>query len=226
MKNIQTNNKNRKRLTQVFPFLRPLRTWQRKRLFYLKMLFDGNRYATEKSQTRLPNKVFEASSFMLNENSGIDMEYQINKIHNLKLAAKSINKIVIAPNDTFSFWQVARWADRHEKYKDGFHLVDGNVIVSYGGGLCQLSTMLFWLFLHTPMTVIEQHRHSVETFLSKNADLPYGIDAAIYEGWLDLKVRNDTDNTFQVEIRVDENTMHGCILSQVLVDVDSSDTII
>lgn len=86
------------------------------------MLFDGNRYATEKSQIRLPNKVFEASSFMLSENSG--------------------------------------------------------------------------------------------------------IDAAIYEGWLDLKVRNDTDNTFQVEIRVDENTMHGCILSQVPVDADSSDTII
>lgn len=67
-------------------------------------------------------------------------------------------------------------------------------------------------FLHTPMTVVEQYRHFVETFLSKNADLPYRIDPAIYEGWLVLKVRNDTDNTFQVEIRVDENTMHGCIL--------------
>lgn len=89
------------------------------------MLFDGNRYATEKSQTRLPNKVFEASSFMLNENSGIDMEYQINKIHNLKLAAKSINKIVIAPNDTFSFWQVARWADRYENIRMGFILLMG-----------------------------------------------------------------------------------------------------
>lgn len=61
------------------------------------------------------------------------MGYQINKIHNLRLAVKSINKIVIAPNDTFSFWKVARWADRHEKYKDGFNFVDGNIIVSYGG---------------------------------------------------------------------------------------------
>ena len=37
---------------------------------------------------------------------------------------------VIAPNDTFSFWQVAHWADRHEKYKDGLNLVEGNSIVS------------------------------------------------------------------------------------------------
>lgn len=35
----------RKRLTQVFPFLLPIRKWQRKKLFYLEMLIDGNKYA-------------------------------------------------------------------------------------------------------------------------------------------------------------------------------------
>ena len=35
----------RKRLTQVFPFLLPIRKWQREKLFYLEMLIDGNKYA-------------------------------------------------------------------------------------------------------------------------------------------------------------------------------------
>lgn len=35
----------RKRITEVFPFLLPLRKWQRKKLFYLKMQMDGSRYA-------------------------------------------------------------------------------------------------------------------------------------------------------------------------------------
>lgn len=35
----------RKRLTQVFLFLLPIRKWQRKKLFYLEMLIDGNKYA-------------------------------------------------------------------------------------------------------------------------------------------------------------------------------------
>ncbi len=94
----------RKRLTQVFPFLLPIRKWQRKKLFYLEMLIDGNKYAKNKFEALLPNTVFETSSLMLNENSGFDMKYQINKVHNLKLAARIINKVIIEPNETFSFW--------------------------------------------------------------------------------------------------------------------------
>lgn len=128
------------------------------------MKFDGNRYAKKTSEKLLPNTVFETSSLMLNENSGFDMKYQINKVHNLKLAAKTINKVIIEPKETFSFWQLVRWADQHEKYKDGLNLVNGKIVGSYGGGLCQLSNMLFWLFLHTPLTIVERHGHAVESF--------------------------------------------------------------
>ena len=213
---------SRKRLTQVFPFLLPLRKWQRKKLFYLKMQLDGRRYAKKTSDKLLPNVVFETSSLMLNENSGFDMKYQINKVHNLKLAAKTINKVIIEPNETFSFWQLVRWADHHEKYKDGLNLVDGKIVGSYGGGLCQLSNMLFWLFLHTPLTVVERHGHAVESFPSTTEDLPCGTDATINEGWLDLKIRNDTDNTFQIEISFDDKYMYGRILSQSPVNIEYS----
>lgn len=220
LKNIWKKNKNRKRLTQIFPFLLPLRQWQRKKLFYLEMFLDGNHYTKERQKNLLPYTVFETSSLMLNENSGFDMQYQINKVHNLKLAAKTINKVIIAPNDTFSFWQLVRWADRYEKYKDGLNLVDGKIIGSYGGGLCQLSNMLFWMFLHTPLTVIERHGHAVESFPSTTEDLPCGTDATISEGWLDLKVRNDTDNVFQIELSFDDRFMHGRILSQTPICTD------
>lgn len=135
LKNIWKKSNDRKRLTQIFPFLLPLRKWQRKKLFYLEMLLDGNRYAREKSETLLPNVVFETASLMLNEKSGFDMKYQTGKVHNLKLAAKTIDKVVIAPNEVFSFWQLVRRADRQEKYKEGLNLVDGKIIGSYGGGL-------------------------------------------------------------------------------------------
>ncbi len=209
---------SRKRLTQLFPFLLPIRKWQRKKLFYLKMRTDGNNYAKKRAETLLPNNVFETSSLMLNENSGFDMVYQVNKVHNLKLAAKTINQILIEPNETFSFWQLARWADRKEKYKDGLNLVNGKIIGSYGGGLCQLSGMLFWLFLHTPLTIVERHGHAVESFPSTTEELPCGTDATINEGWLDLKVRNETDNTFQIEISFDDRFMYGRILSQMPVN--------
>lgn len=45
---------SRKRLTQIFPFLLPLRKWQRKKFFYFKMWLDGYRYAQKKSEKTLP----------------------------------------------------------------------------------------------------------------------------------------------------------------------------
>lgn len=209
----------RKRLTQIFPFLLPLRKWQRKKFFYYKMSKDGCRYAKGISGKKLSNLVFETSILMLNENSGFDMEYQRNKVHNLKLAARTVNRVVIEPGETFSFWQLVRWADRQEKYKAGLNLVDGKVVASYGGGLCMLSDMLFWMFLHTPLTVAERHGHAVKAFPGADECLPCGTDATVGEGWLDLKARNETDNTFQIEISFDDKYMHGCILSRNAVEL-------
>ncbi len=208
----------RKRLTQIFPFLLPLRKWQRKKFFYLKMRLDKNKYAKQISDRLLPHTVFEASSLMLNENSGFDMKYQVNKVHNLKLAARTVNQVVIAPGETFSFWQLVRWADKREKYKDGLNFVDGRIVGSYGGGLCQLSNFLFWLFLHTPLHIVERHGHSVLSIPAAEDDLPCGIDATVNEGWLDLKMRNDSGNAFQVELSFDERYMYGRIRSQTPVE--------
>ena len=210
----------RKRLTEMFPFLLPLRRWQKKQCCYLKMKFDKNVYADKISESIFPNVVFETSALMVNENSGFDIQFQYNKVHNLQLAAKTMDKLVIAPNETFSFFWLTRHADRYTRYKDGLNLVNGKIVGSYGGGLCQLSNMLFWLFLHTPMTIVERHGHAAESFPSTTEDLPCGTDATVSEGWLDLKVRNDTDNTFQIAIHFDDNYMYGEILSQRPVNTE------
>lgn len=39
-------------------------------------------------------------------------------------------------------------------------------------------------------------------------------------GWLDLKIRNETDNTFQIEVSFDERFMYGRILSQNPVNTE------
>lgn len=211
-----------KRVTQIFPCLLPLRRWQRKKFFYIGMRSDGRRYAKNKADDGLPHCVFETSIPMLNENSGFDMRYQFNKVHNLKLAAKTIDRILIEPGETFSFWQLVRRADRGQKYKEGLCVADGKTVTSYGGGLCMLSDMLFWMFLHTPLTIVERHGHAVCSFPSTTEEFPKGTDATVSEGWLDLKVCNQTANTFQTEIGFDENNMYGRILARDAVNVEYS----
>lgn len=206
---------SRKRLTQIFPWLLPLRKKQRLLCFYTGMSLDRNHYSSQQLETLLPYQLFETSCPMYNSETGFDMIYQENKVFNLKLAAKTLDRVVIRPGETFSFWNLVRNADRHTAYKDGLVVSDGKLQALPGGGLCQMSNLLFWIFLHTPLTIIERHGHKIKDFPEPPSDAPIGVDATVSEGWLDLKVKNDTDHTFQIVISFDEKNIKGCVLTDI-----------
>lgn len=199
----------RQGLTQRFPWLLPLRRRQRIFCFYLKMRLDNNRYASAQSKTVLPHQVFESRCPMINRQTGFDLKYQENKVFNLKLAAKKLDGLLIRPGETFSFWQTVRGADRETPYKEGLVELNGHLTTQRGGGLCMLSNLLFWLLLHTPLTALERHGHKVKDFPEPPSDAPMGVDATVAEGWLDLKVRNDTESTWQLAIGFDEEHIIG-----------------
>lgn len=73
-------------------------------------------------------------------------------------------------------------------------------------------SFLYWLFLHTPLTITEQHTYGVDLHLNMPG-IPQGIDAAVAEGWLDLKIKNNTAHTFQLLVAVDSHNMSGTVLS-------------
>lgn len=203
----------RRRITQLFPFLLPIRRTQRKLFFYTKMYFDRNHYAKAKAPEFLPFCIYETKSKLLNENTGFDMKYQENKLFNLRLAAEPVNGILIRPGEVFSFWQRVRYAEKNERYKDGLCVVDGELVTVPGGGLCHLSNLLFWLFLHTPLTIVERHPHQIKDFPSPDKDEPDGVDATVSEGWLDLKVKNNTNLTFQIKISLNGPYIYGSIFT-------------
>lgn len=206
----------RKRITQIFPWLLPIRRKQQLLFFYTRMSLDGNQYASDKIGARLPNLLVESSCPLYNRETGFDMVYQENKVFNLKLAADMIDHLVIRPNETFSFWKLIRHADRFTPYKEGLIVINGKLTTTLGGGMCQMSNLLFWTFLHTPLTILERHGHAVKDFPEPPSDAPLGVDATVLEGWVDLKVRNDTNSTFQIGISFDED----CITGRVYTDVN------
>lgn len=194
----------RKRITERFPWLLPLRQAQRKFCFYRAMAGDGNLYSLSQIENLLGIEVFHTRSLMVNQDSGFPVEYQYNKVHNLKLAARKIHGLLIQPGETFSFCLAIRDADKDELYRDGLSLVNGEIKGEYGGGLCQFSNVLYWAFLHTELTVVERHGHGTEAIPPTEADALVGVDATVAEGWLDLKVRNDTKRVYQLAVAFDE----------------------
>jgi vancomycin resistance protein VanW len=54
--------------------------------------------------------------------------------------------------------------------------------------------------------------HKIKEFPNPSLDDPCGVDATILEGWLDLKVRNDTNHALQIELSIDGAYYCGRIL--------------
>ena len=61
---------------------------------------------------------------------------------------------------------------------------------------------------HTPLTVTEQHTHGIDFTAIRPA-----FPKELAEGRLDLKVKNNTAYTFQIQISVDKYHMRGKVLS-------------
>lgn len=198
----------RKRVTQIFPWLIPFRRWQRNVCFYAGMKLDGKTYAEKRAAKELPFIQAESSSPLYNENTGFDRKYQENKVFNLKLAAKKLDGLLIRKGETFSFWHALHKDSKGDVYKDGLVMLNGQLTTIAGGGLCQMSNLLFDLFLHSPLTVTERTGHGKKDFPDPGG-VPAGVDATVSEGWSDLKVKNDGPRVFQLKISFDEENIYG-----------------
>lgn len=205
---------NKQKLIKRFPIIRKIRKKQINLCFYLKMYLDKNKYCKERKEKELPYSMTTFKDKMVNTQTGYPIEYQYNKVFNLQLAGKQINHLLIKPKETFSFYIAVKDAEKKEKYRKGLTLVDGKIAFIEGGGLCQISNLLFQVFLNSSLTIVERHTHKVKDFPDPMEDTPKGIDSAIAEGFLDLKVRNDTENTFQISITFDDEYIYAKLLAQ------------
>ena len=104
---------------------------------------------------------------------GEEMEWQRNKVTNLKLAVAPLAGLVLDPGETFSYWKLIGKPSRRKGYKEGMVLFLGRIGGDIGGGLCQLSNLIFWMTLYTPLTVVERYRHSHDVFPDANRTQPF-----------------------------------------------------
>lgn len=131
-----------------------------------------------------------------------------NKQHNFRLAAASINAITLQPNQVFSFWKSVGNPTEKMGFKKGRNLVNGQVHETYGGGLCQLSGILYHTSLLAGLTVLERHNHSVDLYANgEQRFTPLGADATVAFGYKDLRVANPFGFAVRFEVEVVAETL-------------------
>lgn len=171
------------------------------------------------SLTTLEQKAFLAavvarhSSPLYRKLGGSDMRLQINKVTNLKLAIAKLNGLIVPVGEMFSLWHTLGVVSRQKGYVDGMLLSNGKVSVGIGGGLCQLSNFLFWIFLHVDVEIIERHHHSVDAFPDSGRTLPFGSGATIFSNYLDLKIKNVSKHPLQIKLWLTDTCLKGQLLS-------------
>lgn len=170
----------------------------------------GNRrYAKERTEQLLPHVHFRHQTILLRELQDVEMWMQHNKVTNLRLAVRCLKGLMIWPGETFSYWRMIGRPTRKKGYLDGMLLSHGRVTAGVGGGLCQLSNLLYWMTLHTPLSVTERHRHSYDVFPDSKRTQPFGSGATCFYNYLDLQIANLTSHPFQLHVYVTDTHLVG-----------------
>lgn len=157
----------------------------------------------------LPFLYYQHKTILLRKLQDVDMWMQHNKIKNLTLAAQRLNGLILRPGEIFSYWKLIGHPSKAKGYVAGMVLHNGSFGAGIGGGLCQLSNLIFWMTVHTPLTVIERHRHGFDVFPDSNRTQPFGSGATCFYPHGDLMIQNDTQETYQLLISVGEVFLEG-----------------
>ncbi len=136
---------------------------------------------------------------------------RINKIHNMTVAASSIEATVIHPGEIFSFYRVVGRPSRANHFREGINIVDGRVVEDFGGGLCQLSSIIYHVSLRAGLRVLERWNHSVDLYHDRPRYTPLGADATVFYGYKDLRILNDTAHALRFRFEIGDDLL-ACIL--------------
>ncbi|EJL46504.1 putative vancomycin resistance protein [Brevibacillus sp. CF112] len=175
----------------------------------IQWLVGRTRFAREKKSELLSHVHFSHQTILLRRLQNVEMWMQHNKVINLRLATARLDKVMLRPGETFSYWKLIGKPTKGKGYVEGMLLSYGRVTAGIGGGLCQLSNLLYWMTLHTPLTVTERHRHSYDVFPDANRTQPFGSGATCFYNYLDLQIENRTKQTFQLHVYLTDTHLVG-----------------
>lgn len=157
----------------------------------------------------LPYLVYSHRTPLLRVLGEDTMVLQYNKITNLRLTIPHINGLVLEPGEVFSFWRLVGKPTRMKGYLEGIVLHNGKCTAGIGGGLCQLSNLIYWMTIHTPLTVVERWRHNYDVFPDNDRTQPFGSGATVVYNYVDLQICNNTKDQYQLSVWLDDNYLNG-----------------
>ena len=205
----------RKLFCEISPFTYRLSMEKEILKRHLKDLLHKTAFAREREESPLPVLVYKHNSLIRRRLGNVNMQLQENKATNLALAVTHIDGLVIRPGETFSVWKLIGRTTKRKGYKEGLTIAKGQPSQGIGGGMCQLSNLIHWMVLHSDLTITEHHHHDgLDLFPDFGRQIPFGTGTSISYNYIDYRVKNETDNTYQLRLSVDDEYLCGELRAQ------------
>lgn len=119
----------------------------------------------------------------------------IGRTTNVKLACDFVNGTILNPGDVFSYNQTVGPRTYARGFKDAIVYVGTSAEDGVGGGICQVSSTIYYAALRADLEIVERKAHSrTVTYV------PLGEDATVAWGAVDFRFRNDTDYPIRIDV--------------------------
>lgn len=132
--------------------------------------------------------------------------------HNIKLASKSLNNVLIDAGAEFSFNLAVGERTARRGYESAKIIVGDGFVDGIGGGVCQVSTTLYNAAVLAGLKITEVHAHTLPVKY-----IAPSFDAMVNSGAADLKFINDTDNPLIIECFANGKIINVKIYGQPLL---------
>ena len=148
----------------------------------------------EESLSKIKDKLGSASTDYSTSSS--------NRKINVANAVSKINGTILYPGESFSVLSAVLPFEIENGYAAAGSYVQGEVVESIGGGVCQVSTTLYLALLRAELQIDARSNHSMLVSYVKPA-----FDAAVAEGFKDLKFTNNSDAPIYIYGTADGETV-------------------
>lgn len=123
------------------------------------------------------------------------------KVENLRRAVRFFHGIEIPAGQVFSFWRQLGRTTRSKGFTDGRELREGCMVPAIGGGLCQLSGLLYQAALTAGLEIVERHAHSR---IVPGSSAEQNLDATVFWNYVDLRFKSDSPWRIEAELSASE----------------------
>lgn len=136
-----------------------------------------------------------------------------NRNNNLRLACASLDGMILRPGEEFSYNEALGKRTVEAGYKGAPAYNGGKTVDELGGGICQVSSTLYYCALLSDLEITVRQNHS---YISSY--IPKGMDATVSWGGPEFKFRNNTDYPIRIDAKVED----GYVKIQIM-GVDTRD---